>query len=63
VRLLLKMDSVFVFTNLFVSSLFQNEFSSIEVLCVCLAIRKCSVNLCVKFSGIVQVFRHRKCAA
>lgn len=57
-RLLLKMDSVLEFTNVFVSNLIQNVFSSIKLLCVFLAIRKGSVKLCVKFDGLVQMFRY-----
>lgn len=50
-RQLLKMDLVLEFTNVFVSSLIQDVFSSIKLLCIFLMIRKGSVKLPVKFDG------------
>lgn len=51
IRQLLKMDLVLEFTNVFVSSLIQDVFSSIKLLCIFLMIRKGSVKLPVKFDG------------
>lgn len=50
-RQLLKMDLVLEFTNVFVSSLIQDVFSSIKLFCIFLMIRKGSVKLPVKFDG------------